>query len=128
MSVDEGLVAWIEEALESLGRVTMRKMMGGATLYLNGVAFAIIGLDELWFKADGASDATWDEAGCERFTYTFKDGRVGTMNYRRAPSDVHDDPDAMRQWGRLGLEAGIRAAAKKKPRKKAAKRGEPRAG
>ena len=36
MAVDEGLYAWVQEALEPLGPVTLRKMMGGATLYLNG--------------------------------------------------------------------------------------------
>jgi DNA transformation protein len=118
MSVDEGLYAWVQEALECVGQVTMRKMMGGATLYLDGTVFAIIGLDELWFKADAESDALWDAEGCERFTYTFSDGRVGVMNYRRAPLDVHDDPNAMQRWASLAQEAGLRAAAKKKPRKK----------
>jgi DNA transformation protein len=32
MTIDEGLLAWIEEALEPLGTVTRRAMMGGATL------------------------------------------------------------------------------------------------
>ncbi|HEY0627375.1 MAG TPA: TfoX/Sxy family protein [Allosphingosinicella sp.] len=117
MAFDEGLYAWVQEALEPLGSVSMRKMMGGATLYLDGTAFAIFAEDDLWFKADGETDAIWDEAGCERFTYTFKDGRVGTMNYRRAPTDVHDDTDAMQRWANLALQAGVRAAAKKKPTK-----------
>jgi hypothetical protein len=30
MAVDEGLVAWVTEALEPVGKVTMRRMMGGA--------------------------------------------------------------------------------------------------
>ena len=36
MSFDEGLLAWVQEAMEPAGRVTMRRMMGGATLYLDG--------------------------------------------------------------------------------------------
>ena len=63
------------------------------------------------------SDAVWDEAGCPRFTYAFKDGRTGSMNYRRAPDEVHDDSDALQRWAALALEAGRRAAAKKKPKK-----------
>ncbi len=121
MSVDEGLIDWIREALEPLGTVTKRPMMGGATLYLDGVTFAIIGLDQFWLKADAETDAVWDAAGCERFSYTFKDGRTGTMNYRRAPDEVHDDAGVLLQWAALALEAGRRAAAKKKPKRKAAK-------
>ena len=114
MSFDESLYAWVQEALEPVGSVTMRKMMGGATLYLDGAIFAIMDEGELWFKADAETDATWDAAGCERFSVTFKDGRVDTMNYRRAPADVYDDPDEMRRWASLAVEAGLRGAAKKR--------------
>ena len=113
MSVDEGLLAWVEECLDPLGRVTMRPMMGGATLYLDGIVFAIIAGDDLWFKADKVSDAEWDAIGAERFTYDMG-GKTGTMNYRRAPLDAHDDAEAMRRWASLALEAGLRASKKKR--------------
>ena len=116
MSVDAGLLAWVEEALEPLGIVTMRRMMGGATLYLDGTVFAIIDDGELWLKADADSDAVWDGAGCERFSVTFKDGRVDTMNYRRAPTDVYDDAEALQRWAALAVEAGRRSVAKKRRR------------
>jgi DNA transformation protein len=116
VSFDEGLYAWVQEALEPLGTVTLRKMMGAAVLYFDGIVFAVLD-DELWLKADAESAPVWDEAGCDRFTFTLKDGTVEAMNYRRAPTDVYDDPEAMQRWARLALEAGSRAAAKKKPRK-----------
>lgn len=117
MSIDEGLFAWVCESLDPIGSVTMRKMMGGATLYVDGIIFAILDDGELWFKADGDSDPIWDEEGCEKFSFTFKDGRIDTMNYRRAPSDVYDDPDSMRRWADLAVGAGRRGLAKRKPRK-----------
>lgn len=92
----------------------MRRMMGGATLYLDGTVFAILLDDALWFKADAASDASWDEAGCERFTYERGDGTTATMNYRRAPTETYDDPEEMQRWARLALEAGLRSAARKR--------------
>ncbi len=138
MSFDEGLYAWVQEALEPIGQVTMRKMMGGATLYLDGndrlsraphgsalsggqggpIIFAILDEGEIWLKADAESDSIWDAEGCEKFSVTFKDGKVDTMNYRRAPQDVYDDPEAMQRWAGLAVEAGARAAAKKRPRKR----------
>jgi len=118
MAVDEGLVEWVKEALEPLGTVTMRRMMGGAILYLDGSVFALVHDGELWIKADAESNAIWDEAGhTDRFTVSFKDGSVDQMNYRRAPSDTYDDPDALRHWASLGIAAGLRAP-KKKPKKK----------
>ena len=115
MAVHEGLYLWVQEVLEPLGTVTMRRMMGGATLYLDGTVFAILDEGEIWFKADGESDSVWDAEGCERFTFDMG-GKPGSMNYRRGPLDVYDDPEAMQRWARLGLEAGLRGAAKKKPR------------
>lgn len=75
MSFDEGLYAWVQEALEPVGRVTMRRMMGGATLYLDGTIFAILDEGELWFKSDAEADAVWDEQGCDKFSVTFRTAR-----------------------------------------------------
>ncbi|MDB5698638.1 MAG: TfoX family protein [Alphaproteobacteria bacterium] len=117
MSFDPGLFALAEEALEPLGVVTMRKMMGGAMLYCDGLVFALLYGDAIWLKADSESDARWDAQGCEKFTISFKDGKVDVMNYRRAPDDVYDDPDALCDWARLALEASARSAAKKPSRR-----------
>jgi DNA transformation protein len=115
MALDERLIAWVGEAMAPLGTIAKRAMMGGATLYCDGTIFALIGSQgSLWFKADAESDATWDAAGCERFSYTFDDGRTGTMNYRRAPDDVYDDAEAFREWASLALAAGHRAPKKAK--------------
>jgi DNA transformation protein len=128
MSVDEGLYAWLEEALEPLGRLSMRNMMGGATLYLDATIFAILARDELWLKSDVEVDALWDAEGCDRFTVEMN-GKPASMNYRRAPADAYDDPEALQRWANVALDAGRRAAAKKRPRAggaKARSRGSPR--
>ncbi|QNA86212.1 TfoX/Sxy family protein [Sphingomonas sp. So64.6b] len=113
MALDTGLIDWVAEAMAPIGTVTMRRMMGGATLYLDGTIFAISSRDALWFKADGESDAAWDAAGCPRFAMERRDGSIASMNYRRAPDDVYDDADALREWAGLALAAGMRAPSKK---------------
>jgi DNA transformation protein len=119
MSKNHGadLVDWVAECMAPVGTVTSRRMMGGHTLYCDSVIFAIVAFDQLWFKGDAQSDAQWDAAGCEKFSYPRESG-TATMNYRLAPGDVHDDPDALRQWAGLALEAGQRSQTKKKPRGK----------
>ncbi len=114
MSADDGLIAWVAEVLAAHGTVTSRRMMGGATLYLDGTVFAIVLDDMLWFKSDAVADPAWDAAGCERFTYPRRDGTVATMNYRRAPDAVLDDGDALVEWAMLAVEAGRRAPVKAK--------------
>jgi DNA transformation protein len=115
MSIDEGLYAWVKEALEPLGPVTMRKMMGGATLYVDGIIFAIMVDGELWFKSDEEANPFWDGEGLtERFTVTFRDGTVDGMNYRRAPADVYDDAEAMQRYVAVAAEAGRRRPVRKR--------------
>lgn len=113
MAFDAALVDWVAEAMEPVGPVTFRRMMGGATLYCGGTVFAILADDALWFKADTESDAQWDALGCERFSMQMAD-RLATMNYRRAPEDVYDDTDRLRELGVLALAAGHRAPPKRK--------------
>jgi DNA transformation protein len=120
MSMDEGLYAWVQEALEPMGSVSMRKMMGGATLYLDSIIFAIMVDGELWLKSDAEADPVWDAESRERFTVTFKDGTVDSMNYRRAPGDVYDDAEAMQRWVSVSVEAGRRRVVKKRPSRGAA--------
>lgn len=117
MSADAGLIALAAEMVEPLGPPSHRAMMGGATLYCGGIAYAIVADDALWFKADAETDAAWDAAGAERFTYARKDGSMARMNYARAPDAAHDDADAFLGWARLALAAGQRAAARKRPRR-----------
>jgi DNA transformation protein len=111
------IVDWVVDCMEDAGTVTSRAMMGGQTLYCDGAVFAIVAMGQLWFKADAETDHEWDAAECEKFTYD-RDGKPASMNYRLAPDDCYDYPEELRRWAELGLVAGRRAAAKKKPRKK----------
>jgi DNA transformation protein len=110
------LVEWVVESMEEAGAITSRAMMGGHTLYCDGVPFGIVARGEIWFKSNSETDAEWDAAACQKFTYD-RDGKVATMNYRRAPDDVYDYPEELRRWAELGLVAGRSAAAKKKPKR-----------
>lgn len=112
MAADPGLIDWVAEAMEPVGHVTSKRLFGGAALYCDGLAFAIVGFDALWFKADGESDARWDAIGAARFSVEREGGRVQSINYRRAPDEVYDDADALRGWGLLALEASRRAPPK----------------
>ncbi|WP_066798691.1 TfoX/Sxy family protein [Sphingomonas soli] len=118
MAFDRGLVDWTIEACEPMGGVSMRHMMGCAMLYLDGMVFGLVDENDIWFKADATSNAMWDEAGCERFTFTMRDGSTESLNYRRGPADVYDDADAMREWAAVALAASQRAPKKKKPKAK----------
>lgn len=117
MAVDDGLADWVAEAMAPLGAITRKRLFGGAALYCDGVAFAILAFDALWLKADAETDADWDAIGAECFAVERDGGKIQSINYRRAPENCYDDPDELRRWGSLALAAGQRAA----PAKAAAK-------
>ncbi|MCP4616794.1 MAG: TfoX/Sxy family protein [Bradyrhizobium sp.] len=120
MAVDQGLVEWVKEAMAPVGTVTSKRLFGGAALYLDGLAFAILAFDALWLKADAESAADWGDA--ERFSVTRENGKVQSLNYRRAPDETYDDADALRRWGLLAIEAARRAPPKKLGARKRARR------
>jgi DNA transformation protein and related proteins len=112
-------IAWFRELLEPMGPVTVRRMFGGAGLYVDGL---IVGLEveaTLYLKADDLNRERFAEAGGAPFVYTGKDKPI-TVNYWTPPDEAMDSPEAMRPWARLALEASLRSAVAK-PKKKAAK-------
>lgn len=121
------------ELLAPLGPVLARRMFGGFGLYVDGLFLAIISRDELYLKADAASQARYAEAGCEPFRYskTGKDGQeaVASLNYFRPPEETLESPALMLPWGRLAMESALRSAnAKPKartPKKSAGSSAEP---
>lgn len=117
MAFDAGLIDWVKEAMAPVGNVTHRAMMGAAVLYCDGTVFAVVDDAAIYFKADVVSAPAWDAAGCPPFTFASKAGEIVALSYRRAPDDVYDDADALREWAGLGIAAGLRAPAPKRRRK-----------
>lgn len=113
------------ELLAPLGPVLARRMFGGFGLYVDGLFLAIISRDELYLKADAASQPRYVEAGCEPFRYskTGKDGQeaVASLNYFRPPEDTLESPALMLPWGRLAMESALRSV-NAKPKASTAKK------
>ncbi len=112
-------IAWFRELLEPLGAITVRRMFGGAGLYVDGL---IVGLEiagTLYLKTDTSSRELFADAGGRPFVYDGRDKQVTVASYWTPPDDAMDSPEAMRPWARLALEAALRSAAAKPAKKKA---------
>ncbi|MGH8698178.1 MAG: TfoX/Sxy family protein, partial [Burkholderiales bacterium] len=75
------------ELLGTVGHVAARRMFGGYGLYCDGVMFALIADDVLYFKADDATRPAFERANSEPFVYAAR-GRRTTMAYWRAPDEA----------------------------------------
>lgn len=100
-------VSYLQELLQPLGPVAARRMFGGYGLYLDGVMFAIVVDEELYFKVDADNQAEFEGAGSEPFRYV-RQGRWVALGYYRAPEDALDGAEALTPWARSAYGAALR--------------------
>jgi DNA transformation protein len=114
-------IAWFRELLAPIGRITARRMFGGAGLYADGLIVGLEVAGALYLKTDGQTRQAFADAGGQPFVYDGK-GQPVTMSYWTPPEEAMDSPEAMRPWARLALEATLRAEAVKSAKAAAKKR------
>lgn len=110
MSVDAGFIAHLQELLEPLGQISMRRMFGGHGVYCNDVFFAIVIDDQLYVRVDAESRPDFIAAGCAAFVYTGKNNPV-EMSYWSVPGQALDSAAEMRPWAQRALAAALRKSA-----------------
>ena len=121
------------ELLQSAGPCVAKRMFGGWGISVDGMTIAILanlgGGDTLWLKANADTQAVFEAAGCQRFSYEAA-GTTRGINYYSAPAEAMESPALMQPWARLALEAALiakNARPAKKPRATAvAKKPRPR--
>jgi DNA transformation protein len=127
MTASVGFIAFLKDVLSGLGPITVRRMFGGAGLYCDGLMFALIADDTLYFKADDGNRGDFEAEGVAPFSYETKDGRHTIMSFWRCPDRLLDDPDEMPAWAERALTAARRVANSKPGRARMrAKRARPR--
>jgi DNA transformation protein len=105
------------ENLRVFGEVTVRRMFGGWGLYHDGVFFALIAQDTLYFKSDDENLAQFERSSPGPFVFEKKGERIVT-HYYAVPEDALEDPQVMARWARLGYAAALRAARRPRTRRK----------
>ena len=107
------------DLLGAIGPCTPRRMFGGFGISTGGLTVALmtdLGQGEkLWLKADDATRAQFEAAGCQRFG-TLRGGVARGMNYYSAPEEAMDSPQQMAPWARLALDAALKAALNAPPK------------
>ncbi len=104
---------WLRELFSPFGRVGIRRLFGGQSVYLDSLIVAFVADDVLYLKSDADTAAIFDAAGLAAFSYVAKGERRVLTSYRRAPAEALEDSDALRPWVTIARAAAVRAAAKK---------------
>jgi DNA transformation protein len=85
-------------------------MFGGAGLYFEGLFFAIVADDVLYFKVGDSNRADYEAAGMGPFQ-PFPD-KNSVMQYYEVPIDVLENRDTLRDWAAKAVRVAERKAAK----------------
>jgi DNA transformation protein len=109
-SARDEFVDYVVELMAGWAGVTARKMFGGHGLYREGLMFALIVEDELFFKTDPENVAQFERAESHPFVYQNQE-RIVRLSYWLAPASSLDSPAEMGGWCQSAYGAALRAQA-----------------
>lgn len=110
MSVSEAVVEEALHRLRLVGEVRPKRMFGGVGLYHDGVFFALLHDDRLFFKVDEESRPRYEAAGMEPFA----PGGKAMKGYYEVPLPVQAEPQQLAEWAEPALALARQSATKKK--------------
>ncbi|MEM7422366.1 MAG: TfoX/Sxy family protein [Pseudomonadota bacterium] len=126
MALSSEFRAYLEDVFSGLGRIEVKRMFGGAGLYVGDACFALVVSETIMMRGDDALGPDYEAAGSEQWVYEHRTRGATAMPYWSLPESALDDPDEAAEWARRSLVPARESAAKKnaaKDRKKARERG-----
>ena len=117
MAVSNDFRDFVLEQIAPSGKVVARCMFGGIGLYLDGLFFALISEDTLYYKTDESNRARYEQAGSHPFC-PFPERPRHVMAYWQVPAEVLEDSDVLQDWTREALAAALAARSKRSARRR----------
>jgi DNA transformation protein and related proteins len=113
MVASETYADFLREQLAPLGRLSLRRMFGKTGVFCDGVMFAVVTDNTLYFRIDDHNRETFKEASSFPPLNYAKKGSSIDLSFWRAPERLFDEPDELVSWARAALAAAHRVAAKR---------------
>lgn len=109
MAVSDAFCDFVVEQLAPFASITTRRMFGGVGIYADGLFFALIADNTLYFKINDTNRPDYEAAGMEPFR-PYGDERA--MHYYQVPADVLEDPDELGEWMHKAVDVARHAKKK----------------
>ena len=125
MVASETYADFLREQLAPLGRLSLRRMFGKTGVFCNGVMFAMVTDNTLYFRVDDHNRETFKEAEAYPPLNYAKRGAMIDLSFWRVPERLFDEPEELVAWARAALAAAHRVAAKREraaPKRKTARK------
>lgn len=111
---------YLKEQFAPLGEIHSRAMFGGHCLYCNGIVFALVAHQTVYFKVDAVNRPAFEAGGLAPFR-PFADSDA-VMQYYPAPAETFESLDGLRHWAGGAVAAGQRSKAKRPQGKRMGKK------
>lgn len=107
----------VRDLFSGLGPVDVRRMFGGAGVYVGDACFALIVDEVIFMRGDTDLGPAYEAAGSEQWIYVGGKRGPVAMPYWRLPESALDDPEEAVAWARRSLVPAENAAAEKRTAK-----------
>jgi len=114
MAFSKGYRDFVVEQLERVAPVTAKSMFGGVGLYAQGLFFALIAEDRLYFKVDDTTRPDFERLGMKPFRPF---GEENAMGYYEVPADVLEDVAQLEPWMRKAIDVAAKAKQRRAGRR-----------
>jgi DNA transformation protein and related proteins len=113
MVASDSFAEFLREQLAPLGRLTLRRMFGKTGVFCDGLMFAMVSDDTLYFRVDDHNRMVFEEARSAPPLNYQKKGNSIDLSFWRAPERLFDEPHELVTWAQAALAAARRVAAKR---------------
>jgi DNA transformation protein len=115
MAVSQSYREFVLEQLSRVTPVTGKSMFGGIGIYAQGLFFALIADDRLYFKVNDATRPDFEQRGMEPFRPFGEDSAMG---YYEVPVDVLEDVNQLEAWIKKAVDVAAATKSSKNKRSK----------
>lgn len=102
MAVSNDFLQYVLDQLSGWGKVHVNRMFGGAALYQEDLAFAMIANDIVYLKVDDTNKEKYIAAGSTQLK-PFKNNAT-VLSFYNIPADVLENADEFVEWAKESLD------------------------
>jgi DNA transformation protein len=102
--------AFVLEQMAEIPGISKRAMFGGFGIYRDGLMFALIADEDLYFKANDWLADEFIARALPPFQFESK-GKTMALKYYRAPESVFEEAEQMKCWADKAYRCAQRASA-----------------
>jgi len=106
MKVSADFLNYAMDRLSSIDNIRSRAMFGGYGIFHEGLMFALIADDTLYFKVDESNRDIYEKAESQPFPHG--------ISYWEVPAEVIEDKNRLVEWAMISMDIALRKARKKR--------------